>query len=121
MKKIILLFCLLYASITVAQIDKYLNKGDKALDNNKIYKAKDYFTKAYNLDKTNYKANAGLGMILARYINNYADAFQYLETAYNKSPKDTFPDIIYIYFHFFSNKCSKRKEGGYEFCAKDDS
>lgn len=109
MKKIILLFCLLYASITVAQIDKYLNKGDKALDNNKIYKAKDYFTKAYNLDTTNYKANAGLGMILARYINNYADAFQYLETAYNKSPKDTFPDIIYYLAKCYQYKGEYKK------------
>lgn len=95
MRNIVLLIILFIPFCIHSQIDKYLRKADNALQSNKIYKAKDYFFKAYNIDKENYKTNEGLGLVLGLYIGNYEEAHQYLEKAYHKTPVDTFPDLIY--------------------------
>ena len=82
-------------SIYSAQIDRYLRKGSKAIEKNKLDAAKENYLKAYNLDKTAYEANVGLGYLLSQYMSKYQEALPYLETALSKSPVDTFPDLLY--------------------------
>ena len=95
MKKIITLLFIFIVSISSAQVDKYLRKGSKALERNKLEKAKVNYLKAYNLDKTAYEANVGLGYLLSQYMTKYEEALPYLETALSKTPIDTFPDLLY--------------------------
>jgi len=61
MKNIILLLFIFSSTFSSAQINSYLRKGNRAVERNKIEKAKSNFLKAYNLDKTNYEANLGDG------------------------------------------------------------
>jgi outer membrane protein OmpA-like peptidoglycan-associated protein len=72
-----------------------LRKATRAVENNKLELAKTNYLKAYNLDKTNYETNSGLGFLLSEYMFKYEEALPYLETAYNKMPADTFPDLLY--------------------------
>jgi len=95
MKQFITLLFIFTVSISSAQVDKYLRKGSKALERNKLEKAKVNYLKAYNLDKTAYEANVGLGYLLSQYMTKYEDALPYLETALSKTPIDTFPDLLY--------------------------
>jgi outer membrane protein OmpA-like peptidoglycan-associated protein len=95
MKKLFALFFILLVSISTAQVDKYLRKGSKALEKNKLQKAKSYYLQAYNIDKTAYEANVGLGYVLSQHLFKYEEALPYLETAFSKSPTDTFPDLLY--------------------------
>lgn len=95
MKNLIILLFIFSATISSAQVNKYIRKGTRALEKNKLEKAKTNFLKAYTIDKTNYAANADLGYVLAQYMYKYEEALPYLETAYNKTPVDTFPDLLY--------------------------
>ena len=108
MKKLYSIILILSVSFASAQISKYLRKGSKALSRNKIELAKNNYLKAYTIDKTSYEANAAVGYVLSEYYLKYEEALPYLETAYNKSPKDTFPDLLYAlakcYQHFGENQ-----------------
>ncbi|MES2514360.1 MAG: OmpA family protein [Bacteroidota bacterium] len=95
MKHVFILLCIFSATLSLAQTGKYIRKGTRALEKNKLEKAKENFTKAYNLDKTSYDGNANLGYVLAQYMFKYEEALPYLETAYSKTPLDTFPDLVY--------------------------
>jgi outer membrane protein OmpA-like peptidoglycan-associated protein len=95
MKNIILLLFIFSSTFSSAQINSYLRKGNRAVERNKIEKAKSNFLKAYNLDKTNYEANLGVGFVLSEFMNKYEEALPYLETAISKSQKDTFPDLMF--------------------------
>lgn len=95
MKKLIILIIIFSFSNTFSQVNTYLRKASRAIEKNKLELAKINYLKAYNLDKTNYETNLGLGFMLSEYMFKYEEALPYLETAYNKSPKDTFPDLLY--------------------------
>ncbi|MBC7696331.1 MAG: OmpA family protein [Burkholderiales bacterium] len=95
MKHIILFIFIFSASLTFAQINSYLRKADKAVENNKIDLAKDLYLKAYALDKNNYEANLGVGYVLSEFMFKYEEALPYLETAYSKNTNDTFPDLVF--------------------------
>lgn len=94
MKKFIVFLFIFSASLSFAQINSYLRKADKAVASNKIDRAKDLYAKAYALDKNNYEANLGLGFVLCEFMSRYEEALPYLETAYSKNTKDTFPDLV---------------------------
>jgi outer membrane protein OmpA-like peptidoglycan-associated protein len=95
MKKLLILIFIFSVCISSAQVNSYLRKATRAIENNKLELAKTNYLKAYNLDKTNYETNSGLGFMLSEYMFKYEEALPYLETAYNKMPADTFPDLLY--------------------------
>lgn len=95
MKKLIVLIFIFSVTISSAQVNSYLRKATRAFENNNLELAKTNFLKAYNLDKTNYETNLGLGFMLSEYMFEYEEALPYLETAYSKMPEDTLPDLIY--------------------------
>ena len=95
MKNLFALFFILSVSFSSAQISKYLRKGSNALGRNQTEKAKNNYLKAYNIDKTSYEANVAMGYVLVEYFSRYEEALPYLERAYNTSPIDTFPDLLY--------------------------
>ncbi len=95
MKKLLVLIFIFSVLISSAQVNSYLRKATRAIENNKLELAKTHYLKAYNLDKTNYETNLGLGFMLSEYMFKYEEALPYLETAYSKTPTDTFPDLIY--------------------------
>ena len=73
MKNLILFLFIFSATISSAQLNKYIRKGSRALEKNKLEKAKVNFLKAYNIDKASYVANADLGYVLAQYMNKYEE------------------------------------------------
>lgn len=95
MKKLLILIFLFSVLISSAQVNSYLRKATRAVEKNKLELAKTNYLEAYKLDKTNYETNLGLGFILSEYMFKYEEALPYLETAYNKSSTDTFPDLLY--------------------------
>lgn len=95
MKNLTILIFILITSISSAQIDKYLRKGSKALERNKLEKAKANYLKAYHLDSSAYEANVALGYVISQYMFKYEEALPYLERALIKTPVDTFPDLLY--------------------------
>ena len=95
MKHLFICFFILCATISSAQMKKYIRKASRAIEKSNFEGAREYFLKAYNLDKNNYKPNEGLGVVLAEFMGKYEEAIPYLETAYNKSSKDTSIDVVY--------------------------
>ena len=77
MKNLTILLFIFFSTSSSAQVSKYLRKGTTALGKNKIELAKDNYLKAYNLDKTNYEANVGLGFVLCEYLFKYEEALPY--------------------------------------------
>jgi len=88
----IFILCSLFAS---SQTKKYIRKASKAINKSNLELARNYYLKAYNLDNSNYKSNMGLGIVLSEFMDKHEEAIPYLETAYNKSPKDTMADLVY--------------------------
>lgn len=78
-----------------SQAKRYMRKATRIIEKSDFNKAKDYYLKAYNLDKNKYEPNEGLGLIYAELMGNYQEAIPYLETALKVSPKDTSIDVIY--------------------------
>ena len=109
MRIVFLLAILFSVSISSAQISKYLRKGTKSLEKNKIEKARINFSKAYAIDKTSYEANVGLGYVLSECEFKYEEALPYLETAYAKSPVDTFPDLLFALAKCYQYKGENKK------------
>ena len=87
------LICCTFSGI--AQIKKYIRKASRATEKSNLLLAREYYLKAYNLDKTNYHSNLGLGVILSEFMDRHEEAIPYLETAYAKSPADTSIDMVY--------------------------
>lgn len=95
MKKIYILSFILCIGVSQAQINKYVRKASRAIEKSNFERAREYFLKAYNVDKNNYKANQGLGVVLAEFMTRYEEALPYLETAYNQKPADHSIDVVY--------------------------
>lgn len=96
MKKIFILICAVFLfSNSFSQAKRYMRKANRIIEKSDFNKAKDYYLKAYNLDKNKYEPNEGLGLIYAELMGNYQEAIPYLETALKVSPKDTSIDVIY--------------------------
>ena len=77
MKQFITLLFIFIVSVSSAQVSKYLRKGTKALEKNKLEKSKANYLKAYNLDKTSYDANLYLGYLLSQFMNKHEEALPY--------------------------------------------
>lgn len=78
-----------------AQVKKYLRKAARATENGHLEKARAYYAKALEKDKDSYEANAGLGITLSEFMDQYEEALPFLENAYLHTPKDTLPDLLY--------------------------
>ncbi len=96
MKKFVACLFLIFTTyLGTAQIKKYIRKASKATEKSDLILAREYYLKAYNLDKTNYYSNLGLGVILSEFMDRHEEAIPYLEAAYAKSIPDTSMDMIY--------------------------
>ena len=71
-------------------------------------KARQYYLKVLAIDKYNYNANVGFGIMLSEFMDQPEEALPYLQNAYNHTPKDTLPDLIYAL-----SKCYQH-EGNFE-------
>lgn len=95
MKHFLSILLVLACFASTAQVKKYIRKASKAATRNKLEKARTLYLKAYELDKSNYKTNLGLGITLSEFMDKPEEALPYLESAYAHSPKDTMADLIY--------------------------
>ena len=95
MKKLLVYLFIFCATFSNAQVKKYIRKASKAIEKSNFERAREYFFKAYTIDKNNYKSNEGLGVVLAEFMGRYEEAIPYLEFARAHSPKDTSIDVIY--------------------------
>lgn len=95
MKKLITYIFILFTTLSFAQINSYLRQANKAVERNKIDRAKELYLKAYKLEPTNYEANLGAGFVISEFMSNYEEALPYLERAYSQNLKDTFPDLVF--------------------------
>jgi outer membrane protein OmpA-like peptidoglycan-associated protein/tetratricopeptide (TPR) repeat protein len=109
MRNVILFILIFLSFISTAQINSYIRKGSRAVEKNKLERAKQNYFKAYSLDKTSYEANLGLGFVLSEFMNKYEEALPYLETAYSKNPTDTFPDLIFSLAKCYHHKGEYQK------------
>lgn len=109
MKKFLSIFLLLLCFASSAQVKKYIRKASKAATKNQLEKARTLYLKAYELDKTNYKTNLGLGITLSEFMDKPEEALPYLETAYAHSPKDTMADLIYALGKCYHHKGEYQK------------
>lgn len=97
MRKIVCLFIIIFClqNLAHSQVRRYLRKAANATENGHLDKARQWYLKALAKDKDNYKANAGLGITLAEFMDQLDEALPYLENAYRHSPADTLPDLLY--------------------------
>lgn len=87
-----------------SSIEKNIKKAGEASSKGDLEKAVSYYQKAYQLDNNSYKANLGLGVTLADFMERYEEALPYLEKAEKLSPKDTSYDLIYALaktYHYY--------------------
>jgi outer membrane protein OmpA-like peptidoglycan-associated protein/tetratricopeptide (TPR) repeat protein len=99
---IVLLACSLQSH---SQVKKYLRKAESANFSGDFQKGRDYYIKAVELDKSNYKANLGAGITLAYYLEDLEQSLPYLETALTLSTKDTATELLYALgktYHYFA-------------------
>ena len=82
MKNLTTLIFILIMSVSSAQVDKYLRKGSRALERNKLEKTKANYLKAYHLDSTAYEANVALGYVISQFMFKYEEALPYLERTF---------------------------------------
>lgn len=94
MKQFIVCLLLISSLASSAQIKKYIRKASRAVNKSDLELARNYYLKAYKLDNSNYQSNMGLGIVLSEFMDKHEEAIPYLETAYNKSPKDTMADLV---------------------------
>lgn len=95
MKKFYILSFVFCISLSQAQINKYVRKASRAIEKSNFERAREYFLKAYNVDKNSYKANEGLGVVLGEFMARYEEALPYLETAYNQKSSNPSIDVVY--------------------------
>jgi len=89
------LFCVLLVGTSHSQTRAFLKKAARSTENGKLDNARQYYLKALEKDKDNYNANIGLGITLSEFMGQLEEALPYLENAYQHTPKDTLPDLLY--------------------------
>lgn len=108
LKKISITFvCLALLAILFTDcspINRCLRKAAHQTEKGNLVDAKNWYLKALQKDPDNYKANLGLGITLAEFMDRYDEGLPYLEKALEKSPKDTFVDLF-----FALGKCYEHK------------
>ena len=79
-----------------SQEKKLLREADLATERMEYEQAIALYDEALVIDSNSYRANAGKGMLLARYMDRYKRAIPYLEKALKESPKDTLTGLYSI-------------------------
>ncbi len=110
LQKTLFILFLLVINTVFSQTQKYLRKASAAAYSGRYEKARQYYLKALEKEPDNYKANYGIGIVLAEYLTNYESSLPYLEKALKFSPsKDSVPDIqfalgkVYAYSKQYNN------------------
>ncbi len=94
-KNILLIALMLLSEISFSQTKAYIRRAENAIYKGNYDLGTKYYLKAVALDSNNYAANLGAGITMA-YLENYEEAFPYLEKALELSdPKNTDPELIY--------------------------
>ena len=99
MKKIILIPVVVFTMLMLpsySQEKKLIREADLSTDRMEYEQAMAYYDEVLAMDSNSYRANAGKGMLLARYLDRYRRAIPYLEKALKESPKDTMTGLYNI-------------------------
>lgn len=112
-KRIVQLFygsCVFFILLLQAcnTVTHYVNKAARKTEDGNMVEARRWYQKALDKAPENYKANLGLGITLSEFMDRYEEGYPYLQKALEKSPKDTFVDLL-----FALGKC-KQHIGEYE-------
>lgn len=78
-----------------SQVDGYLKKADRCVENGNIKDAKIYYLKALAKAPENRNANLGMGLMLSELLDNYTSALPYLEKAYKTTVRDSSYDLLF--------------------------
>lgn len=111
MKRLRFLFLVVFfiqALINKGQVDAYLKKAQRNIDQGNLKSAKELYLKALAIAPENRNANLGIGLIYSELLDNYAAALPFLEKAAQISTRDSSYDLI-----FALGKCYQYK-GDYE-------
>lgn len=76
-------------------VTHYVNKAGRKTEDGNLVEARRWYQKALDKDPESYKANLGLGITLAEFMDRYEEGLPYLQKALEKSPKDTFVDLLF--------------------------
>lgn len=92
----LVLFMFINSSNVFSQVAKFIRKAESAVYKGKYETARQYYLKALEKEPNNYKANYGVGIVLADYLGNYEKSAIYLEKAAELSPnKDSMPELMF--------------------------
>jgi outer membrane protein OmpA-like peptidoglycan-associated protein len=92
--KIIFVFILINSHLK-SQEQIFMRKAEKATEKAEYAKAIDYYKKALESKSNLSEANAGIGVILGNYTENYEEAIPYLEKALKSADSDTTTTVYY--------------------------
>jgi outer membrane protein OmpA-like peptidoglycan-associated protein len=104
------LYNIILASILIITMEasaqeekKFIKEAQIATDKVKYDRAIEYYGKALKIKESSFEANAGMGVVLAEYLNRYEEAIPYLEKALRESSSDTISAVYYALgksYHF---------------------
>lgn len=90
-----IVICVIAGFAACSPIKRYIRKAGKSVENGNLVAARQWYSKALATDPDNYKANLGMGITLAEFMDKHEEGLPYLQKAFNKSPKDTFVDLFF--------------------------
>ena len=93
-KNILLIALMLLSEISFSQTKAYIRRAENAIYKGNYDLGTKYYLKAVALDSNNYAANLGAGITMA-YLENYEEAFPYLEKALGEKLLIEASDMVY--------------------------
>lgn len=84
-----------YSVPSFAQVDGYVKKADRCVENGNLKDAKTYYLKALAKAPENRNANLGLGLVYSELLDNFPAALPFLEKAYRSSVRDSSYDLLF--------------------------
>lgn len=89
-----------------AQEKKYIREAEIAIEKAKYEEAIEQYKEALKTKNNSYEAYAGIGIVLADYLNRYEEAIPFLEKALKETSSDTISSVYYALgksYHFIGD------------------
>jgi len=95
MKKLLILTPTFLLLLSCSQEKRLIHKAEVATERMEYDQAIAYYDEVLEKNSNSYRANAGKGMVLSEFTEQYDKAIPYLEKALSESPKDTLANLNY--------------------------
>src|SRR6218665_3214494 len=95
MKKLLLLSSTVLLAASCSQEKRLLHKAEIATERMEYDQAIAYYDEVLQKNSNSYRANAGKGIVLSEFTEQYDKAIPYLSKALSESPRDTLMNLNY--------------------------